>query len=386
MHGSETLQPTAGYDVCYTGEDAKGGSTWNNSSAGLGWGTMDAGTEGDGGEDGSCRGTGEDDVRREAEDEREMETGGGGGTAERMGEACVERRSIAERVTAAGQAHVERRSSAEERMRSVLGSKTGRDEIREAVGKARVEVVGDRVGGDQVVMLLTDHTEAQGTAAARATEWRAFCEYREETGREDLASGVDMVCFVGWLCEERSRGKRKVSSRSLPQYLSAVRTMHGKLGLPLPPSPSEFFPLQQVLRAYRNWESSRFPMNSVRVGLSAAVLKKLWERGMDDNASLVCVRDVAMVVFAFVFGLRESSVMGIRVDDVRVLTARKCEVIVRKVKGRTSEEALRRGPRVYAVPEEVENPTPLSVLEKFVSLRSSSSEFLFSPELLPLDG
>lgn len=51
-----------------------------------------------------------------------------------------------------------------------------------------------------------------------------------------------------------------------------------------------------------------------------------------------------MDVFAFVFGLQESSVMGIRVYDVSVSTLRKYETVAGKAKGTNCEEALRRGP------------------------------------------
>lgn len=105
---------------------------------------------------------------------------------------------------------------------------------------------------------------------------------------------------------------------------------------------------------------------------------------MDSNASLACVW-CSDGFFAF-FGLQESSVMDIRVDDFRVLTLRKCEIIVRKVKRRTFQEALRCEPGVYAVPEDVKNLTALKVSEKFFALRSSSSEYLFPLKQPLLDG
>lgn len=160
--------------------------------------------------------------------------------------------------------------------------------------------------------------------------------------------------------------------------------MQCKLGLPFPPFSSEFFPLQQVVRAYRNWDSSRFSIHPVRVVLSAVAMKKPWERVLEDNASLVCVSDVAMAIFAFIFGLRESSVMGIMVNDFSsVLTSRKGDIVLRKMKGRTSEKALRRGSRIYTVQEGSQNMTALTVLENIFGLRNSSPEFLF-PRKTPL--
>lgn len=54
-------------------------------------------------------------------------------------------------------------------MRSVLGVTTGREEAREAVGKANVEAVGDGVGGDQILMLPTDHKGSPCTGYALDT-------------------------------------------------------------------------------------------------------------------------------------------------------------------------------------------------------------------------
>lgn len=104
--------------------------------------------------------------------------------------------------------------------------------------------------------------------------------------------------------------------------------MDGKRGFPLNPSTSKILLLHKVVRAYRNWESTRLLMNSMIMSFSAVVLKMIWERVMDANGSLACVGDIEIVVFAFVFRLRESSVKGNRVDEVHVPTSRKCEIFV----------------------------------------------------------
>lgn len=69
--------------------------------------------------------------------------------------------------------------------------------------------------------------------------------------------------------------------------------------------------------------------------------------------------------------------MGVRVADINVPTSRKCEIFVRKVKQRTSEEALKRGRLLYTVPEGIDNLTALTILEKFVAVRNSPLESLF---------
>ena len=67
---------------------------------------------------------------------------------------------------------------------------------------------------------------------------------------------------------------------------------------------------------------------------------------MRDQSSFTTVRDAALVVFSFVFGLRDSSVIEVRTEDLKRITERELEVVVQKLKGRTVEEALRRGPRL----------------------------------------
>ncbi|CAN8064056.1 unnamed protein product [Agarophyton chilense] len=232
-------------------------------------------------------------------------------------------------------------------------------------------------------MLLSDHGDAKRTMSARTTEWRAFCEYRLEVARgggggTEAVDGIDLVCFVGWLSQQRKKGKRKVSSLSLPQYRSAVRTMHSKLNLPLPPTPTEYPPLPRVIKAYKKWESELFPLADVRVGMGAGLARQIWRKGMAAGTSATCVRDAAMVVFAFIFGLRESSVLHIKVEDIYVLTSHRCEVLVRFLKGRTTDEAVLRGPRSYVPPGQDEVEMPLSLVVKHLSMPGSDSQYLFS--------
>lgn len=237
--------------------------------------------------------------------------------------------------------------------------------------------LANKIGGDFAASLLADHGEASRTTTARAIEWNAFAEYRRSTGDLDVATGDDMVCFIGWLAEQRIRGHRKVSSNSIPQYLSAVRTMHGKLGLPRPPSPTEYAPLQSVMDAYRRWESDKFPISDVRIGLSAATVRTFWSKGMEDQAVFSVIRDAALIVFSFIFGLRESSVLEVKMDDIFELDDGKMEVMIRKLKGRTENEAVKRGPRVYECPFPFDGDKPLAIITKYVSLRGASSTYLF---------
>jgi hypothetical protein len=93
--------------------------------------------------------------------------------------------------------------------------------------------------------------------------------------------------------------------------------------------------IKHVISAYKWWEETAFPAPSRRLGLSARVLKKIYNVGMS-SADIPVVRDAAMVIFAYVLsGLRDSSVVSIAAADVEVTD---CCVRARLsyVKGRTA--------------------------------------------------
>lgn len=70
---------------------------------------------------------------------------------------------------------------------------------------------------------------------------------------------------------------------------------------------------------------------------------------MGQDVSEQCLRDVRMVVLAFILGVREYSVILIRVGGDREITAERCEFMVRTLKGSTTKKATRRGPTVFYV-------------------------------------
>lgn len=90
--------------------------------------------------------------------------------------------------------------------------------------------IGTGTGAKSVSWLLGAHTDAERAEGYRATEWRDLCELWLESGRDGPMTGTSMVCFVGWLAEQRILGKRRVSSRSLAQDLSVVRTVQSRMG------------------------------------------------------------------------------------------------------------------------------------------------------------
>lgn len=172
--------------------------------------------------------------------------------------------------------------------------------------------------------LLSDFAWSERTSSTRNSQWRAWVTFCEAEGRSLLpATEAHMISFIGWLAMERESGRRSVSSKSIPQYLSAVRQMQQvTLGVSVPNYPL----LKAVIRGYTKWEEANFPLREVRCGISASVVQRIWGMGMSTDSPAL-LRDAALCVFAYCMnGLRESSVLSILHTNVAMdsnkLTAR----------------------------------------------------------------
>lgn len=162
--------------------------------------------------------------------------------------------------------------------------------------------------------LVTEHGWSAQTSRTRDSQWGTWQRFCSADNWDPLpVTEAHMVAFVGWICEEREKGRRKIGVSSVPQYLSSVRQRQlEELGLPVPSFP--MVPL--MIREYTKWEEEAQPLQDVRIGLSAEQMHKLWEMGMNATHKSI-VRDAAMCLFAYCFnGLRESSVASMRVQDV----------------------------------------------------------------------
>lgn len=74
--------------------------------------------------------------------------------------------------------------------------------------------------------------------------------------------------------------------------------------------------LPHLIRAYSRWEEDQFPEVAVRCGVSSSHIQHMWGLGMSTTDPRM-LRDCAAVVFSFtVNGLRESSVLTIKEQDV----------------------------------------------------------------------
>lgn len=177
------------------------------------------------------------------------------------------------------------------------------------------QIAGTTRSATMSATLLRDYAWSDRTSSTRNSPWETWVEFCKDDGREVLpVTEGHILSFIGWLALARQEKRRSISSRSVPQYLSAVRQMQLVLtGVPVPAFPL----LPHVLRVLERWEEDKFPPLDIRSGLSAEHVQRIWGMGM--SASLLqTVRDCAVCVFAFCFnGLRDSSVMSIQAKDVR---------------------------------------------------------------------
>jgi hypothetical protein len=123
-----------------------------------------------------------------------------------------------------------------------------------------------------------------------------------------------LVAYVGWLAQESEAGRRSVSAGSLPQYLTALRTVaHSLFG---GDTATTTMPLLSALqRAYSKWEAEKFSSLSHRGGVPADIVQAIWSHAIQSQARDV-VRDGAAVVLAYVLGLRESSLLSLPAEGV----------------------------------------------------------------------
>jgi hypothetical protein len=119
---------------------------------------------------------------------------------------------------------------------------------------------------------------------------------------------------MGWLAPEREAGRRSVISGSLPQYLTAARTVARSLfGSD---TATTTMPLLSALQhAYSKWEAEKYPSLTHRGGVPADIVQAILSHAMQSQARNV-VRDGADVVLAYVLGLRESSLLSLPAEGV----------------------------------------------------------------------
>jgi hypothetical protein len=102
--------------------------------------------------------------------------------------------------------------------------------------------------------LLEEYAWFARTIGARASQWKCYRMFSAAEGKE-LAPVTDqqLVAYVGWLAQEHEAGRRSASAGSLPQYITAARTVaRSQFG---GDAATTTIPLLSALqRAYSKWE------------------------------------------------------------------------------------------------------------------------------------
>ena len=89
---------------------------------------------------------------------------------------------------------------------------------------------------------------APNTIKSLTSQWKAFTEFCGLANITMLPIPDHIICFFAtWLV---STGRVKTAG-SLAQYVSAVRTVHKMLKLPQVPTPSQYGPLDMILKGFR---------------------------------------------------------------------------------------------------------------------------------------
>ena len=95
---------------------------------------------------------------------------------------------------------------------------------------------------------IQQHAWAQSTLKTITSQWKAFKEFCRLANITTLPIADYIICyFAVWLI---MTGRVKTQG-SLAQYVSAVRTVHKMLKLPQVPTPSQYGPLDMILKGTR---------------------------------------------------------------------------------------------------------------------------------------
>ena len=222
------------------------------------------------------------------------------------------------------------------------------------------------------------------TWKGRATHLRAMCEFLESRGLEFPLSERDLLAFLGHSYDALlTRTGPQLSFKSMAAYLSGIRLSHAALGLGLLPKTKDSLFLGAAMAGYKKAASTNLPVAAVRIALPVDVLYEILRYALRTSATASDVRDGALVVTAAIFGLRPAGAQNLRREFVTI-SDNNVAVLVESLKGRTHEQARRRGERsFYAPPTVPELPcTVLDLLGRWTELRGiAPGKWFYRPGL-----
>ena len=132
-----------------------------------------------------------------------------------------------------------RRNNARSRLKCLISNYSVLEFFRELSGQMRY---------------IQQHAWAPSTLKSLASQWKAFQEFCGLANITMLPIPDHIICFFAvWLI---SSG-RVSTQGSLAQYVSCVRTVHKMLRLPQVPTPSQYGPLDMILKGTRRLAQHR---------------------------------------------------------------------------------------------------------------------------------
>lgn len=121
------------------------------------------------------------------------------------------------------------------------------------VAAQRVSAIsGDGPAARWIAQLVADYAWSSRTNSSRGSKWKYWLQFWEKDNRVPLSvTEGHLVAFFGYLKHQREIAGRKVSSVSIPQYLSAVLQMHSLYTGSAIPS---YKLIDIFMRSYLRWE------------------------------------------------------------------------------------------------------------------------------------
>ena len=243
-------------------------------------------------------------------------------------------------------------------------------ELQELV--SRVRATGIERFDARTTELMSMELEPS-TWKGRATHMKAICNFMVQQGLDFPLAERHLVAFMGfsYSCLQRGTGPQ-LSSRSMASYIAGIRRTHAALGLGLLPQTADSLHLRAATEGYKKAASSSLPSGPVRIALPVHVLYMILQFGSARGAQPPDIRDASMIVTAAVFGLRPAGVQSLRCEQVE-FSPGQIRILVESLKGRTLQQAQRRGARsFFAAPPVAGHPlTVLALLDRWAELRGA---------------
>lgn len=147
----------------------------------------------------------------------------------------------------------------------------------------------------------------------------------------------------------------------------------------------DYLSLKAVCKGCANAESEKIKLTDIRVVIPPEILHRILGMGCDEQTNRELIRDCALVIESVIYGLRPTGAQTIDFKKVKVGDRQLC-VLVRPLKGKTQQAAMRRGGKTFYFPQKQllgYGETVRMLITKWHGLRGSSQGVWFDAPGLP---